>query len=501
LILKRQLICFLSENRLIFIGIEKRVELFKISVIGIKNLKGDGMGTTQELVDYCYRLSYRQLPEEVVDRVKYFFLDFIGVACRGSQEDSSKSMYRLISEKGGRRGGVVIGTKIRSDYYYSALANGTSGHAIEMDDVNNEASLHPGVVVFPAALATGEMRAASGKRFIEAVVAGYEVMIRLGRAIGPENSYKRGFHPTGTCGVFGASVAASKVMGLNREAMTNSMGIAGSQAAGSMEYLAQGAWTKRFHPGWSALSGMVSAHLAKKGFRGPSSIIEGRDGFLHAYSNGAEESKVLEDIGTQYEILKTSVKPHACCRYMQPPIDAILKLVNEHNISPDKVEKVRVGVLKAGAHLIAEPLEEKYRPQSIVDAQFSMPFGAAVALLYRRAGLSEFQLSKIRSEEVKRMMRCVECMTDPELERTFPRQWCATAEILTKDGKRYFTRVEYCKGDPENPLSWDELIGKFHDLSHSFMTKERRLKIVDQVRRLEAIQNLQNWSSLLLKNR
>ena len=460
------------------------------------------MAITQELAKYCYSLKFRQLPEEVVDRVKYFFLDFIGVACRGSQENSSRTMYHLVEELGhARQGGTIIGTRGRASFIYAALANGTSAHAIEMDDVNNEASLHPGVVVFPAALATSEMVGGAGKKFIEAVVLGYEVMIRLGRALGPQNSYKRGFHPTGTCGSFGSSVVVSKIMGLKREGMISAMGIAGSQAAGSMEYLAQGAWTKRFHAGWAALGGMVAAQLARKGFKGPSSIIEGRDGFLHSYSDGADQSKVLEGIGTQHEILRTSIKPHACCRYMQPPIDAILKIVKENDLPPEKVEKVRVGILSAGARLIAEPLEEKYTPQSIVDAQFSMPFGAAVAILYRKAGLDEFQLSKIRSGEVKRMMRRVECVKDPDLEKTFPKQWGATAEIFTKDGKRYFTRVEYCKGDPENPLSWDELIEKFHDLSSGFWTRDRRSKIVEAVQRLEEIQDLKKWSSLLLRNR
>ena len=457
------------------------------------------MGITQDLAKYCSELEYRQLPEEVVDRAKYFFLDFIGVACRGSKEDSSQSMYRFIQETGStNRGGVLIGTKKRAPFVYSALANGTAGHAIEMDDVNNESSLHPGVVVFPSALATGEMIGSSGRSFVEAVVTGYEVMIRLGKAIGPENSYQRGFHPTGTCGTFGASVTASKLMGLKSDEMLSAMGIAGSQAAGSMEYLAQGAWTKRFHAGWAAHSGMIAALLAKKGFKGPTSIIEGRDGFLHAYSNGADESKVLEGIGSGFEILRTSVKPHACCRYMQPPIDGILKIVTENNLKSDQVEKVRVGILKAGAHLIAEPAEKKYSPQSVVDAQFSMPFGAAVAILYRKAGLGEFHLSKIRSEAVKRMMRQVECVIDPDLDETFPRQWCATAEVFTKDGKRYFTKIEYCKGDPENPLSWEELIEKFHDLSSRTMTKKRRLSIVDQVNHFEKIQDIRKWAPILL---
>jgi 2-methylcitrate dehydratase PrpD len=460
------------------------------------------MGITQELAKYCSGLKFNQLPDEVIDRAKYFFLDFIGVACRGSQEDSSQSMYRFLREMGGGpKRGVIVGTKGRAPYLYGALANGTSSHAIEMDDVNNEASLHPGVVVFPASLATSEMVGATGRNFIEAVVLGYDVMIRLGRALGPENSYKRGFHPTGTCGVFGSSIAASKLLGLKEGKMINAMGIAGSQAAGSMEFLAQGAWTKRFHAGWAAHSGMIAALLAQKGFRGPTSIIEGRDGFLHAYSNKADPSKVLEGIGSWAGILRTSVKPHACCRYMQPPIDALLKIVRENNLQPDQVEKIRLGLLRAGVHLIADPMEKKYQPQSIVDAQFSMPFGAAVALLYRKAGLEEFKPSKIRSEEMKRVMRLVDCVVDPDLDKTFPQQWCATAEILTKDGKRYFTKVEYCKGDPENPLSWEEVIEKFHNLSHRFFTKERRRKVVDQVKNLERIKDLQKWSSILLRNR
>jgi 2-methylcitrate dehydratase PrpD len=459
------------------------------------------MGITQELAKYCSELKFQRLPEEVVDRAKYFFLDFIGVACRGSREESSKSIYRFVREmRCGDRGGVIIGTKKRATYLYAALANGASAHAIEMDDVNNEASLHPGVVIFPAALATSEMISASGKNFILGVVLGYEAMIRLGKALGPEKHYRRGFHPTATCGTFGSSVVASKLIGLKGEKITNVLGIAGSQAAGSMEFLAQGAWTKRFHPGWAALSGMVAAQLAQKGFRGPHSIIEGRDGFLRAYSDGPDERKVLDGIGLQFEILRTSIKPHACCRYMQPPIDGILKIVRENNILPEEVEKIRLGILRAGFPIVVEPKEIKYSPKSIVDAQFSMPFGAAVAILYRKVGLNEFHLSKIRSGEVKQMMERVECNEDPDLERAYPKQWCATVEILTKNGKRYFTKVEYCKGDPENPLSWEELIEKFHDLSGRFLTKKRRLKIIDQVRNFEKIQDLKKWSSILLRS-
>jgi len=456
------------------------------------------MGITQELARYCNRMMFNDLSDEVIDCVKYRFLDFISVACRGSKEDPSQTIYRFVREM--EKGeGVIVGTKEKAPYLYSALANGTSSHAIEMDDVDNESSLHPGVVVFPSALATGEMAGASGKRFILAVVLGYEVMVRLGSALGPENSYKRGFHPTGTCGTFGSSVASSKILGLQEEEILNAMGISGSQAAGSMEYLAQGAWTKPFHAGWAAHSGMVAALLSRKGFKGPSSILEGRDGFLHAYSNGADPSKVLEGIGSGFQILQTSVKTHACCRYMHSPIDAVLKIVKENNLRPEQVKKIKVGVLRAGAHLIAEPIESKYKPQSIVDAQFSMPFGAAAALLYGRAGLKEFQPSTILSRPVREMMRKVECIIDPELDRTFPKQWRATAEILTEDEKRYSTTVEYPKGDPENPLSWEEMIERFHELTGQIMKKDQRLKIVEALEKLDGIKDMRKWSSQLLR--
>jgi len=265
-----------------------------------------------------------------------------------------------------------------------------------------------------------------------------------------------------------------------------------------MEYLAQGAWTKPFHAGWAAHSGMVAALLSKKGYIGPHSIVEGRDGFLHAYSNGAVPAKVLEGIGSGFQILRTSVKVHSCCRYMHPPIDAVLKIVNENNLRPEQVKNIKVGVLKAGAHLIAEPAERKYAPQSIVDAQFSMPFGAAAALLRRKAGLKEFQPVVIGSQPVREMMRKVACTIDPELERTFPKQWRATAEILTTDEKRYSTTVEYPKGDPENPLSWTEMQERFHDLTGGIMKKTQRLKIIEGVERLDGIKDIRKWAPLLL---
>jgi 2-methylcitrate dehydratase PrpD len=184
---------------------------------------------------------------------------------------------------------------------------------------------------------------------------------------------------------------------------------------------------------------------------------------------------------------------------MHSPIDAVLKIIEENNLHPEQVKRVKLGLLKAGASLIAEPKENKYNPQSIVDAQFSMPFGAAAALLYGRAGLKEFQPSTIRSRPVRETMQKVACIVDPELDRTFPKQWRATAEILTEDEKRYSATVEYPRGDPENPLSWEQMVERFHELAGRIMKKDQRLKVVEAVKKLDGVKDMRKWSSQFLR--
>jgi len=460
------------------------------------------MEITKELATFCTELRFGELPPEVVDRAKYCTLDFVGVTARGSLEDSTKAMYRFIEKiSSTMEGGVIIGTGARAPYHYAALANGTSSHSLELDDTNDEASLHPGAATLPAAFAACDMADKGGRHFIEGVVLGYEVMVRLGKSLGPKEHYARGFHPTGTCGTFGAAAAAGKILNLNRDQMVNAFGIAGSQAAGSLEFLAQGAWTKRMHPGWAAHNGIIASLLAERGFKGPSTIIEGRNGFLHAYSSNADGNKVLDGIRSSFEIMQTSIKPHACCRYKQPSIDGILKIMTENQLKPIDVDKVVLGILEVGFPICAAPKELKYNPKSVVDAQFSMPFGAAVAILYGKAGVKEYQQKNIFSPDVKEMMSRIECRLDPELEEVYPKHLPATVEIRTKQGRNFSTRINCPKGDPENPLSWDELKEKFVGLTSSIYTKSRMKELIELIERMEEQKSFKEWTILLSKDR
>ena len=441
---------------------------------------------TQQLAEFVVSTSLSHMPDEVVDRAKYFVLDYLGVALRGSRVDSSTTMRAFVDRFAPPGHATIIGCDQGAHPAYAALANGAAAHCIEMDDTHQEGSIHLGAPVISALIAASEMQPVGGEEFLAAVVLGYEVAARLAMAVGPEAHYRRGFHPTGTCGTFGAAAAVARLWSLEAGAMAQALGIAGSQAAGSMEFLATGAWTKRFHPGWAAHNGLIATALARQGFTGPETIIEGPAGFAQAYSQAPHPERVTQGLGTSFAILGTAVKPHACCRYMQAPIDAILELVRTHNIAADDVAQVTLGILDTAFPIICEPAAIKYTPRSVVDAQFSMPFGAAVALLCRRASLAEFTPEMVVAPRVRALMQRVAHARDPELEQHFPREWPAWASIELHDGRTVSTTVRYPKGDPHNPLSWDELLAKYQELGRSVLPEDRLDVLSQRVRDLES---------------
>ena len=249
-----------------------------------------------------------------------------------------------------------------------------------------------------------------------------------------------------------------------------------------MEFLAQGTWTKRMHPGWAAHSGIIAAMLAREGYTGPSTILEGKTGFLHGYSHDTNPAEVVEELGKVFYVARTSVKPYSACRYKHGPIDGIRKIVAENSLKADDVSEVNIGMLEVAYPIIVDPPATKINPQSIVDAQFSMPFGAAVAILFGNALPDQYTMEIIKSPKVAELMKKVCCKKDPELEKVFPKKWPATVEIRTTSGKVYSAYVEYPKGDPENPLSWEELIEKFNSVTRHVYSADRQRKIADEVR-------------------
>ena len=437
---------------------------------------------TRTLVSFVHALSPKDIKKEVFEQTKHLLLDYLGVAIAGSLSESSRPVYKMLAGSTQFGPCTVIGTPSKTSPEFAALANGAASHSLELDDTHQAGSLHPGVVMFSTAIALSDLHPEiDAGQFVCAVVAGYEVAARLAIAVQPKYHYEMGFHPTATCGVFGAAVTASKLLRLNEEHMLSAVGIAGSMAAGSLEFLAEGTWTKRLHPGLAAHNGILAAKLAAQGFRGPATILEGRDGFLSSYSRKPKPELVTRGLGKTFEITRTSVKPHACCRYMQSSVDALIELATAHDIHPEQIKRVEVAVLEAGWPLVCEPRKRKYSPENVVDAQFSMPYGAAVALTNRTAGLDQFSGENLRSPQIKSLMRKVVLVKDKRIEENFPKEWPARVQIDLTNGKHFKKHVRYPKGDPENPLSWQELSAKFESLATRVIPNAGVVQIVRAV--------------------
>jgi 2-methylcitrate dehydratase PrpD len=434
---------------------------------------------TRDLVEFLHPLQAGDLPAEVLDRARYFLLDYLGCAIRGSREESSAAVQRMVQRIGANGCATVIGARMRTIPGLAALANGAAAHSIEMDDTHGGGSIHLGATMYSAALALAEtMPETSSETFLASVVAGFEAAARIAMAVQPKEHYALGFHMTPTCGVFGAAITCAKMLRLTMDQTLAAVGIAGSMAAGSMEFLAEGAWTKRIHPGLAAQNGIQAALLAAEGFTAPLRILEGRDGFLHGYSRNPVPDRLTAGLGESFEILRTAVKPHACCRYMQGPIDAVLAIMREHNLQSTQIHRIEVAVLEAGWGLVAEPRAKKYNPESVVDEQFSMPFGAAVAALEGAAGLAQFTVEKARSPKIRELMNKVVLVKDPRIEETFPQEWPARVTIELESGKRHEKLIRYPQGDPENPLSWDEMAAKFRALAGAVLSPQRCDEII-----------------------
>ncbi|HEV7662766.1 MAG TPA: MmgE/PrpD family protein [Chloroflexota bacterium] len=417
------------------------------------------------LADVCHSLRWANLSADVQDRTRELVLDLLGVALAGSRQPSSSPVAEASLRLGGAGRASLIGTAGQTSAVFAALANGTAAHAVELDDVTTESSLHPGVAVVPPALALAEELGASPAALFEAIVSGYEVTMRVGNALNPASAYARGFHPTGVAGVFGATMAAGRLLGLDVEGLIRALGIAGTMASGSLEYLSDGAWTKRLNAGWAGHAGITAASLAQAGFTGPATVFEGRLGVLHAYTDAPFAERLLADLGDPWQVMRVSIKPYACCRYNHGLIDGVLRLVAEHRLEHSDVDRIHLGVLSGGALLVADPIEQKRHPQGVVDAQFSAPYAAATALVYGTGGIDAYTPEKLSSPLIASLMERTDCSRDPSLDAVYPRQWPATVSLDLKDGTTVSTRVEYATGEPENPVTREALIAKFMGLA------------------------------------
>ncbi len=389
---------------------------------------------TARLAGYVAALEFKDIPPEVRERAKALTLDFLGSAIRARRDaESTPTLFKTLEALAldARGESTVFGDTRAWSPAIAALLNGALGHSLDFDDTHADSSLHPSAPVVPAAFAVGELVGASGREVLTAIVAGYEVCCRLGNALDPTSHYARGFHPTATAGTFGAAAAAAKLFKLPQDRIIAAFGVAGSQAAGSLQFLVNGAWNKRYQVGASAMNGVIAATLARNDFVGATESIEGKHGLLVGYSDNAHPEKAVADLGKVYETMKIGVKPYPSCRYTHAALDALIAMRREHNLTPDQIKRVEIGLHRNGITLTGDAATKRH-PTSVVGGQFSMFFTGAVALDQGRFGWDDYH--RLGDAAIDALADKFDVVQDDRLETGRKHPFGARVSITTDDG-------------------------------------------------------------------
>lgn len=412
----------------------------------------------EQLADWASQLEVNELPDPVVAVARRLLLDVTGLCVAARYSDYVRATLTSCHEAGAV---TLIGHRQTLDPFSAALLNGTAAHGEDYDDTFEGTPVHVGAVVVPAALAVCERYGCSGRDLLRAITAGGELMCRMA-LVAPTAIHRAGFHPTAVIGALGAALSVSVALRLTPQATTAALGVAGSMASGIIEYLAEGTWTKRLHAGWAAQSGLRAALLARSGFSGPRSVIEGRHGFFHAFTNADVEPNfdpLRAQLGRSWQLARLAFKPYPCGTMTQPFIDCALRL-HGRGITPEQIESVVCQVGAGTVHRLWQPLAEKRQPSSPYSAKFSVPYCIAVALTDGRVGLAQFSERRVGDPTVLALAERVSYQIDPD--NDYPRNYSARLQVRLRDGAAIDLDQPHLRGGDREPLTDAELSAKFY---------------------------------------
>jgi len=449
------------------------------------------------LARFVAGLSLDAVPASVVDRAVSLTLDTLGNGLAAAGEDFGRAALDTAERLGGAPESALLGRATRVAAANAVLANATLAHGLDFDDTREDAIVHTSCVAVTTALALGEAVGASGRAMLEAAIAGVEVMCRVGLAV-PGALHARHFHPTAITGGFGAVAAAGRLQRLSEAQLTHALGIVGSQAAGIIEYLADGSWTKRMHAGWAAHAGVVATLLAREGFTGPATVLEGEHGLFAAFAGGHEAARLgglLESLGRVWELEALTLKPYPCGSIAQPYMDCAARLRERDGIRADAVAAIRCRTSAGPVPRLWEPLAAKHAPPNGYAAKFSLPYLIAVILVKGRAGLAEFTDAAVRDPDVLRLASRVTYEIDPTID--YPRQFVGDVELTLADGRRLRERQDRPRGGPDAPLTLAEIEAKFRGNAGLALPAARAEAIIAAVRALPGASSLKDLIAAL----
>ena len=438
----------------------------------------------QDLAAFAARLRFEDIPPEVVASVRLRALDVLGIALAASTTELAPSLYGALEGWGASGGSSVVGARLEAPPPLAALVNGALAHGLDFDDTHAVSITHASAVVLPAVLALGEAARADGRAAITAAVAGLEAITRLGMAA-PGAFHARGWHATAVCGAFAAALAAGRLEGLDAARLVAALGIAGSLASGLLEFLEDGSWVKRLHPGWAAHSGIVAAGLARGGFTGPATILDGRFGFYRTFLGVEPDRAPFGTLGGEWETLRIGFKPYPCCHYNHAYLDCVLALRRAHGLTPDAIAAVECRVPAGEVPIVCEPREAKLRPRTPYDAQFSLPYSVAAALVDGRVGLDTYAPERIADARVLALAARVAHALDPD--STFPDGFPGWVRVRLRDGRVLEAREPDGRGGPRRPLEPQAVVEKFRDNAARALPRAAVARVEDAALALDAL--------------
>jgi len=421
---------------------------------------------------FAAALTYEAIPPAVRQRARIQILDGIGVGLASNAYPFAERAIAGIHALGGAGDCGVLGRAERLPYRDAALANGILIHGLDFDDTHLASIVHATAANLPCALSLGEHLGAHGRDVLVAYAAGMEVAIRIGAAV-KGGFHHAGFHATGIVSHFSSAVVAGKLLGLTAEQLVSAQGIAASSAAGLQVFLEEGAWTKRFHPGWGAVAGITAAFLARSGFVGPTRPYEGKFGLLESHLQAhiatADPSLIADALGERWDLADTAIKPYPVCHFIHGAADAALML-RQDLPDPREIRAVRILLPGPTLPIVAEPAADKAHPQTDYAAKFSAPFVIATCLLRGRFGLAELEPSSLADPDVLALCARSQCEADPDTE--FPAYFSGGVEVELTDGRRLRQHVRVNSGAGERALDVAGASAKFLDAASMHLPRD-----------------------------
>jgi 2-methylcitrate dehydratase PrpD len=461
-----------------------------------RNAEPDGgRGYTQRLAEFCATLRYERIPADVIDKTKLCILDAIGTILAGGTTRLGMSAVRAGARFETESVASVLGLGRRISPPAAALVNGTLAEVFELQDGWRFGNNHPCVVI-PAALAVAQWKGASGKALLAAVVAGYEVTNRLAWAVHPHH-LAAGYLPTGTVGTCGCAATAGRLMAFDAKRMENALGVAGFiLPVSTAENLWCGYSAKPLHSGYAAKLGIEAALMADEGFAG--CPVEGTPqrgrGFLAITTGQVHFERIVDRLGQHYTVRDVYFKAFPACRHVHGTAEATLGIVQARSIDPREIERIDVHTYALSASLLDRYTDSE---SSMIAAQFSIPYVAAVAIVDRSLGTGQFADSRIHDPAILELERRVHVHADPVIDARYPDVTPTRVEILLRNGEVLRNQVDMPKGDPRSPVSEHELFGKFDHLAGLALDAERVGRIRNLVLRIERENDLSTLFRLL----